>query len=236
MGSTGSKGSNSFRLRGRRPLRRDLAVARASSSERRRAKGIVRLGSFLFSFLLCSSVAAAQSFEGGAHLAASQWSEFDGTDRGVGGRFTWKPTSRIGVDADLTWYPSDFPSDRFAFSGSRFEGLFGVTLGPQVNRLRPFAKAAAGFLRSSEAPEPFACIAIFPPPLNCLMAAGHTMPAFEIGGGVELSTTPTTFLRVDIADRIVEYPGPTVRRDFELIDDAFYGHALRFTIGGGLRF
>ncbi|MEX2271618.1 MAG: hypothetical protein WD690_09115, partial [Vicinamibacterales bacterium] len=142
----------------------------------------------------------------------------------------------IGVDADLTWYPSDFPSDRFAFSGSRFEGLFGVTVRPHINRIRPFAKAAAGFLRSSEAPEPFACIAIFPPPLSCLMAAGHTMPAFEIGGGVELSTTRTTFLRVDVADRIVEYPGPSFGANFEVRDAAFFGHAVRFTIGGGVRF
>lgn len=179
--------------------------------------------------------AYSQSFEAGIHLAASQWSEFDGTDVGLGGRLTWKPASLIGVDADLTWYPSDFP-DGIAFSGSRIEGLFGVTVGPQMNRVRPFVKAGAGFLRTSEAPQPFACIAIFPPPLSCLMAAGETLPAFEIGGGVEVSTTRTTFLRVDVTDRILEYPGPTFTRDFERIDDAFFGHALRFTVGGGVRF
>ena len=177
------------------------------------------------------TTARAQSFEAGLHLAASQWSEFDGTDLGFGGRLTWKPASLIGVDADLAWYPSNFPSELPSFSGSRFEGLFGVTVGPQLNRIRPFAKAAAGFLRSSEAPEPYPCLAIFPPTLHCLMGTGHTMPAFEIGGGVEVSTTPTTFLRVDIADRMIEYPGPSFR-----FGDAFYGHALRFAIGGGVRF
>lgn len=206
------------------------------SNSSRSSKGIVRLGSFLFSFLLCSNLAAAQSFEGGLHLAASQWSEFDGTDLGLGGRLTWKPTALIGVDADLTWYPSDYPSERIAFSSSRFEGLFGVTVGPQMNRIRPFAKAAAGFLRTSEAPEAFPCITIFPPPLSCLMATGHTMPAYEIGGGVQISTTQTSFLRIDIADRLLEYPGPSLRANFELSDEGFYGHALRFTIGGGFRF
>lgn len=180
---------------------------------------------------LLTPPAFAQSFEGALHLAASQWSEFDGTDLGFGGRLTWKPTSLIGVDADLTWYPSDFPSGIVAFSGSRFEGLFGVTVGPQLNRIRPFAKAAAGFLRSSEAPEPYPCLAIFPPTLHCLMGTGHTMLAYEIGGGVEVSTTRTTFLRVDVADRMIEYPGPSFGSN-----DAFYGHALRFTIGGGMRF
>ena len=182
-----------------------------------------------------ASTTRAQSFEAGLHFAASQWSEFDGTDLGVGGRVTWKPTSLIGVDADLTWYPSDFP-DGIAFSGSRIEGLFGVTVGPQLNRVRPFVTAAAGFLRSSEAPEPFACIAIFPPPLSCLMAAGHTMPAFEIGGGVQVWTTDTTFLRIDVADRILEYPGPSFGPNFEVLEDGFYGHGLRLTVGFAYRF
>lgn len=185
--------------------------------------------------LFCASFAHSQTFEGGVHLAASQWSEFDGSDLGLGGRLTWKPTSLIGVDADLTWYPSDF-ADRPAFSGSRVEGLFGVTVGPQVNRIRPFAKAAAGFLRSSEAPEPFPCIAIFPPPINCLMAAGHTLPAYELGGGVAIDMTPSTFLRIDAADRILKYPGPSFDQDFEVRNEGFFGHALRFTIGGGVRF
>jgi hypothetical protein len=210
-------------------------IGSKSSKSSRGSKGCVRLGSVLSVLLLCANAAAAQSFEGGLHLAASQWSEFDGTDLGIGGRITWTPTSLIGVDADLTWYPSDFP-DQIAFSGSRVEGLFGVTVGPRLNRVRPFAKAAAGFLRSSEAPEPFPCIAIFPPPLNCLMAAGHTMPVFEIGGGVQITTTQATFLRVDVADRIVEYPGPTFGPNFELRDDAYFGHALRVTVGFAYRF
>ena len=182
-----------------------------------------------------ASPAHSQLFEAGLHISASQWSEFDGADLGLGGRLTWKPLSLIGVDADLAWYPSDFP-DGIAFSANRFEGLFGVTVGPQVNRIRPFAKAAAGFLRSSEAPEPFPCILIFPPPLNCLMASGHTMRAYEFGGGVEVSTTRTAFLRVDVADRMIEYPGPSFGSNLQQIDDGSFGHAFRFTIGGGIRF
>src|SRR5688572_21413146 len=122
--------------------------------------------------LLVSTTASAQPFEAGIHITSAQWSEFDGSDWGIGGRIAWKPSTLIGVEAGLTWYPSDFPSETFAFSGHRFEGLFGVSVGPRINRFRPFVKGAAGFLNSSEAPEPFACIAIFPPPLNCLMAAG----------------------------------------------------------------
>ena len=186
---------------------------------------------------LATPRARAQSFEAAAHLATSQWSEFEGNDIGVGGRFTVKPSSLIGVDADLTWYPSDFPGDNIAFSGSRVEGLFGLTAGPRLSRTRPFAKAAAGFLRSSEAPEPFPCVAIFPPPLICLMAAGHTMPTFEVGGGVEIDATDRTFLRVDAGARMVRYPGMSFDSSANQSRDAnFWGTALRFTIGAGYRF
>ena len=68
------------------------------------------------------------------------------------------------------------------------------------------------------------------------MAADQTLPAFEFGGGVEVSTTDRSFLRVDVTDRMLEYPGPTLTRDFEVRDEGFYGHALRFTLGAGFRF
>ena len=185
--------------------------------------------------LLYSSAAAAQSFEAGAHVAISQWSEFEGTDFAIGGRLTWKPSTLIGVDADLSWYPSDYPEEGIAFSGNRFEGLFGVTIGPRLSRVRPFGKVAGGFLRTSEAPEPLVCIAIFPPPLSCLMAEGHTMTAFEFGGGVEIDVTDRAYLRVDASDRMLKYPAPTFTRDFERMDEPFYGHALRLSIGVGFR-
>ena len=191
----------------------------------------------LLLLLVATPHARAQSLEAGVHVATARWSEFDGNDIGFGGRFTLKPSSLIGVDADLTWYPSDFPDQSIAFSGSRLEGRVGITVGPRLTRSRPFARAAAGFLRASGAPEPFACIAIFPPPLECLMAAGHTMPAVEIGGGVEIDATTSSFLRADVGARMLRYPGPSFQNGVsEIRDDNFWGTALRFTIGAGFRF
>lgn len=179
---------------------------------------------------------AAQSFAAGLHVVSSRWSEFDGNDLGVGGRLTWQASAVLGVDAEVAWYPSDFPSGAVPFSGRRLEGLFGATLGPRVNRVRPFVKAAAGFLQVGETPVAFACVAIFPPPLACVMAGGHTLPAYEIGGGIEVGATARTFIRADVADRILKYPGPTFDSNFERRDAGFLGHALRFTLGGGIRF
>jgi len=188
--------------------------------------------------LVATPQAAAQSLAASVHIATSQWSEFDGNDLGIGGRISWLPVPLLGVEADVTVYPSDFPGGvGAAFSNAyRFEGLFGATFGPRLNRVRPFAKAAAGFLAVQTNAPAFACIAIFPPPLACILAAGQTLPAYEIGGGVEIDATSRTFIRVDVTDRILRYPGPTFDSNFEIRDEGFLGHALRFTIGGGIRF
>lgn len=187
---------------------------------------------------MTASVAQAQSLEAGLHFSSAQWSEFDGTDTGIGGRLTWRPLPMLGVDADVTLYPADFPGDTVApFSGRRVEAMFGANVGPRFDRIRPFVKAAAGFLDVGATPIAFACIAIFPPPLACVLAGGQTLAAYEIGGGVQIDTPARTFIRADITQRVLNYPGPTFRNGLEeRIDDDFFGGALRFTIGGGIRF
>ena len=190
-------------------------------------------------FLIVPLTARAQSFEAGAHVVLSQWSEFEGTDTGLGGRFTWKPVPLVGVDAELAWYPGDFPPDSIPFTQNHVDGLFGVTVGPRLNRFRPFGKFAAGFLRTSATQQFIACIAIFPPPLSCLMADSRTLTAMEVGGGVEVSVTDRTFVRIDATARILKYPGPSiVSGDAARVvrDDDFWGAAFRFTAGGGFRF
>lgn len=196
-----------------------------------------RITSLLVLALLASlSTAQAQKLDLGGHVVGAQWSEFDSTDLGVGARVSWKPRTVIGLEGEVNWYPSDFPDERFAFSGSRVEGLVAVTAGPRFDRIRPFVRLGAGFLRSSPAPEPFACIAIFPPPLNCLLGAGETMPAFEIGGGLEIATSARTFIRLDAGDRVLRYPGPTFGPADEISEEGFFGHALKFAFGAGWRF
>lgn len=201
---------------------------------------IVRLITTL-SFVAIAPVvtASAQSvdhrFQVGGHLATAVSSEFDETDVGLGARASWHPSSLLGVEAELTVYPSDL-GENTPFSSSRFEGLFGATIGPRLGAIRPFAKLRPGFVTFSEAPEPVACILIFPPPLSCELAAGKTTFALDLGGGVEWFPTETTFVRIDAGDRMVRYPAPTVDAGGDVHDESFTGHDFRFTIGGGLRF
>jgi hypothetical protein len=182
--------------------------------------------------------ASAQSdrprFDAGVQLAAAAWQEFDGSDLGIGGRVAWHPTALLGIEAEFDLYPGDFPEGR-AFSSGRVEGLFGVTAGPHFGRARLFGRLRAGFLQMDAAPVPLACILIFPPPLSCTLAAGRTLPLLDAGGGVEVTVSARTFIRVDVGDRMVRYPGPATTAG-GVRQDSFLGHDFRFAAGAGVRF
>ncbi len=168
-------------------------------------------------------------------LAGAVSSEFDTTDTGLGGRVSWHPIALVGVETEIDFYPRDL-GERAPFSAGRVEGLFGATVGPRLGRLRPFAKIRPGFLTFRAAPEPIACILIFPPPLRCTLAGGRTLFALDVGGGVEWLSPGRTFVRVDAGDRIVRYPVPTIDSSGTIHRDALSSHDLRLSVGAGLRF
>ncbi len=183
--------------------------------------------------------AVAQSspdrFEVGVQIASAISSQFDHTDAGLGGRFSWHPAGLVGIEAEIVLYPGDFPGQR-PFSRGRMEGLFGVTVGPSFDHVRLFARLRPGFVSFREAPQPFPCILIFPPPLSCALASGRTVFAFDIGGGVEVFATRKTFVRVDVGDRLLRYPGPVFDNNRTVRAEAFFSHDFRFAAGGGRRF
>jgi hypothetical protein len=114
--------------------------------------------------------------------------------------------------------------------------LFGVTVGTRIGQWRPFARFRTGFLRVGESPESVACILIYPPPVSCTLSQGQTLFALDAGGGIELFTPGGTFVRVDVGDRPVRYPGPSIDRDGEAHDGDFIAHDIRFAVGAGWRF
>jgi hypothetical protein len=78
---------------------------------------------------------------------------------------------------------------------------------------------------------------IYPPPLGCLLGAGETIFALDVGGGFEIEPRERLLLRFDLSDRMLRYPGPAITRDLEVqSDESFWGHDLRFAVGAGLRF
>lgn len=176
----------------------------------------------------------SERFEVGAQLITAKVSEFDQADLGVGARVSWSPVRSLGLESEITFYPKDLP-DQVPFSRSRIESLFGATFGPRIGSVRPFAKARAGFMSFRAASEPFACILIFPPPLSCQLE-DRTVPEYEVGGGLELFPASALFVRVELGDRALHYPGPARDEDGTLHDLSFFSHDLRFAAGAGLRF
>jgi hypothetical protein len=87
-----------------------------------------------------------------------------------------------------------------------------------------------------ESSEPFACILIFPPPLECSLATGQTMFALDIGGGFEVQATPRTFLRVDAGDLLLKYSWPTTDSADRPRQGSFFSSNFRFAAGAGWRF
>jgi hypothetical protein len=185
----------------------------------------------LIAVVIPASAWEQERFDVGAHVAVARSSEFDATDTGVGGRLSWHPTSLVGAEGEVTFYPASFPNDN-GFSSGRVEGLFGVTVGPRFERLRPFARVRPGFLAFHG--RPVVCILICPPPLSCELG-GRTVFALDLGGGVEVYPTGRTLLRFDVGDRVVKYPGPSFRNG-RATEHSFYSHDVRLTAGAGLRF
>jgi len=184
------------------------------------------------SLVIPSAVNAQEHFDAAAHIAITRSSEFDDTDTGVGGRLSWHPNALVGADAEMTVYPASFPNAN-GFSRSRIEGLFGVTVGPRLPGVRPFASLRPGFLAFRG--QSVVCILIFPPPLSCELARGRTLFALDVGGGVELFPASRAVVRVDVGDRILKYPGPSFRNG-RATQDSFYSHDFRVSAGAGVRF
>jgi len=168
-------------------------------------------------------------------LAVALSSQFDASDAGVGARIAWQPVEMVGIEAEVVHYPRDFPDPR-PFSRARLEGLFGATVGPRLDRIRPFARLRSGFVSVREAPEPFACILIFPPPLACALASGDTLLALDAGGGLDITVSSRTFVRMDAGDRMLRYPAPVFDGNRDVRERPFFSHDFRFAASAGLRF
>jgi hypothetical protein len=190
---------------------------------------------------IVAAAAFAQSTENrklevSGQLAVNDLEELDTADVGFGGRLGVRVAPLFTFEGELNLFPSDIP-DEVPVTSSRLEGLFGVKVGPRFDRFSLFGKVRPGFVRFGEAPEPIACILIFPPPLSCVLAEGKTVLALDLGGGIELYLTERSLLRFDVSDLMLQYPGPVFNRDRDVVtDEGFWGHNPRITIGAGFRF
>lgn len=167
----------------------------------------------------------------GINLTTMRLSELKETDVGVGGRVTFNLNSRVAVEGELNFFPRELDTHR----GNRLQGLFGVKAGQRWEKFGLFAKARPGFMRFGEVSPPIACVAVFPPPLGCLLAAGKTEFALDLGGVAELYPSRKTVVRFDLGDTLIRYRGPFGRPGGGTANN-LTSHNVQFNVGFGVRF
>jgi hypothetical protein len=193
---------------------------------------------FLAAWLAQPCLASAQTGNRpigvGAVVAVVTSAEFDSADAGFGVQVAWHPTPLLGAEVEIVIHPADLGDP--AFSSGRVETQFGVTVGPRIGHWRLFAKVRPGIIRYWQSPEPIACIAIFPAPVQCALASGRTVASFDFGGGVERFVGNRTFVRFDAGDRMLTFPGPVRDTAGAAHDDGYFAHEVRIALIVGLRF
>jgi hypothetical protein len=186
--------------------------------------------SLLLIALVGAPASAAQPerrVEAGLLFSALRLAEFDEHDFGVGLRAGYRLSSSLALEAELEHFPREL--GKVPFSASRTAASLRARAGTRRDKWGVFGALSPGLARFAAAPEPLACLAVFPPPLECQLAAGRTLFALGLGGGLELLPRERLLLRLDVEDRLLRYP-VAFRRDQR------WQHHWRGSLGVGLRF
>jgi len=198
----------------------------------------VRLGLTLVAVAALAGARPARGGEArwdvGGELAVSRLSSLEETAVGLGLRLSYRARDWLALDGGVTFAPGDLGEP--AFSGSQTEVLLGLRVGPPPRPTGGYVALRGGFVWFSEAPQPLACIAIFPPPLSCVLASGEAPLALHAGAGLERRVGSRGLLRIEIGDRLVRMPGPSFDAQREARLDDFWSHELRLAVAAALRF
>jgi len=194
------------------------------------------VSSVFFGVLLVAGPAGAQTPDRrgdvSAQLSVRSLHEFDETEVGFGARLSYRFSGWIAADGEVSFFPGDAGSP--AFSASRLEGLAGLRVGPRLGSVGVFLAVRGGAVHFAEAPEPFPCIAIFPPPLVCAIG-GDTVPTVQFTGGVEIFPGDRWVVRVEAGDQLLRYSGPAFTADRDVIDESAWKHNFKATVSLGFR-
>jgi hypothetical protein len=202
--------------------------------------GTGRLAASAFALLIPALSLAAPAhgqqprWDASAELSLARLGSVDETAAGAGLRLSYRLADLLALDAGAVFAPGDLGDP--AFSASQTELSIGLRVGPRPDPFGYYAAVRGGTLRYAEAPEPLPCIAIFPPPLTCVLAAGHTGASVQFAAGAERRVGSAGLLRLEVGDRMVRLPGPAFDPDGEIRDEDFWAHELRVAVSVGLRF
>ncbi|HET6975967.1 MAG TPA: outer membrane beta-barrel protein [Pyrinomonadaceae bacterium] len=195
----------------------------------------------LLSIFLVTSVAVAQSkkekIEIGVQttsltLFEPEFSSFDSTQAGVGGRVTYNFNRSIAAEAEINF----FPQKQFILTadGSAIQAQFGVKAGKRFEKFGIFGKVRPGFLSVNRVGS------LIPGPTFAFTIDRRAFFTLNAGGVLELYPSKKLVVRFDAGDTMVRHPalfGQTSILDpsISLIRPAKFNHNFQFTAGVAFR-
>jgi hypothetical protein len=194
-----------------------------------------RVSLFLFLFFVSlphgiHAQSGTHRFEagGGYALLRTEFLEEPSTESGVMGRLGYDVLRQVSVEGEF----SLFPRDLGVYSKGMTTGVFGAKLGQRFERVGVFGKIRPGFIHFHEPAGPFACAAVDPPTLACVIG-DKTEFAVDAGGVFEFYPRERMTVRVDAGDAMIRMRGPVLISDRPT--DNFWSHNFALSVSLGFR-
>mgnify|MGYP003575408304 CR=1 FL=1 len=161
--------------------------------------------------------------------------EFDNTQGGIGGRFTYNINRSIAADAEFNFFPQ---KQFFVINsdGRAIQGQFGVKAGKRWDKAGLFAKVRPGFLSLDR----FASFVAGPNNIATFTIERKNLFSLDTGGVFELYPSRRIVVRFEAGDTIIRHPaqlGPVSIVDFTVEEKrpAKFKHNFQYTFGVGFR-
>jgi hypothetical protein len=185
-------------------------------------------------FLSVASPIHAQSspFEigGGYSLLRLNVLEEPATRSGITARLGYDLHDHVSVEGEVLLFPQNLGG----ISKGMTAAFFGAKVGKRFERIGLFGKARPGLFHFQEPEQPFACVAVVPPPVACVLG-GSTNFALDAGGVVEFYLSNRFTVRADAGDTMIRVGGPVLRSG-SVESSGYWSHNFMFGTSLGFRF
>jgi len=170
-------------------------------------------------------------------LTNPDFTAFDQTEAGIGGRFTFNFNRFVAAEAEINFFPQK--ATILIADGSAIQGQFGVKIGKRFEKFGIFGKVRPGFL-SVDRVGSFIAPGTQVGPITNFILERQAFFTLDAGGVLELYPSRRLVVRLEAGDTLVRHParfGPISFTDPTLVQitPTKFNHNFQFTAGVGFR-
>jgi hypothetical protein len=182
---------------------------------------------------------APSRLEVGMQASFLRLTDFDSTNAGIGGRFSYDLTTWAALEAEADFFPDDdallpssglTPDLRVSYQRRRTDAFFGVKLGRRGGRFGTFAKVRPGFTRLYDSG--VECVGEICALVLLARPEYRTEFALDLGGVFEFYPSARTVMRFEMGDIMIRHGRFTP----PCWESGCTSHNLSSRAGVGLRF